>query len=815
MKHGHRFLIGALVVVALAVGPVHPVAAAIQIDIVGPAGSGAFGTSVTVLPSGNIVVTDPYYDDGATEDVGAVNLYDGATGALISTLTGSTAGDQVGCGSYDCRFSVTVLSNGNYVVRSGNWDNGEIVDAGAVTWGNGTTGISGVVSAANSLVGSTAGDRVGDSGFPWVTALSNGNYVVGSPYWDNGGTADAGAVTWGNGTTGTSGAVSAANSLVGSTANDRLGSTSGALTALSSGNYLVGSPYWDNGAAADAGAATWGDGTTGITGPVSAVNSLVGSTAGDMVGNWDGVKQLSNGNYLVGSPDWDNGAIVDAGAVTWGNGSTGITGPVSAANSLMGSTAGDQVGFDDYTYDACLTALSNGNYVVGSPYWDNGAVSNTGAATWGNGATGTKGVVSAANSLVGSTAGDQVGRVNGVTALSNGNYVVSSNYWDNGPIVNAGAVTWGNGTTGTTGPVSVANSLVGSTAGDSVGSGYPGGWALSNGNYVVVSTYWDNGAVINAGAVTWGNGTTGTTGAVSAANSLVGSTADDQLGSWGVTPLANGNYVVRSPVWDNGTVVDAGAATWGNGTTGTSGPVSTANSLVGSTYDDEVGMYVAALSNGNFVVSSYYWDNGGIVDAGHATWGNGTTGIAGPVSAANSLVGSTANDSIGSPWGVWALSNGNYVVPIERWDNGAVVDAGALTWGNGAAGITGEVSAANSLVGSTAYDEVGGTGGSGPSREMLGNGNYVLRSAYWDNGAIVDAGAVTWVNGTGGTTGLITADNSVLGTAENGGGSMRWAYDSVNRQLVVGRPADNIVTLFRLPTLDYSVFLPVILKSAP
>ena len=64
---------------------------------------------------------------------------------------------------------MTALSNGNYVVRSPYWDNGAATDAGAVTWGNGTSGVTGVVSAANSLVGSTAGDRVGYDG---VTALS-------------------------------------------------------------------------------------------------------------------------------------------------------------------------------------------------------------------------------------------------------------------------------------------------------------------------------------------------------------------------------------------------------------------------------------------------------------------------------------------------------------------------------------------------------------------------------------------------------------------------------------------------------------------
>ena len=89
-----------------------------------------------------------------------------------------------------------------------------------MTWGNGTRGVTGAVSAANSLVGSTANDRVGGG---CVTALTNGNYVVSSLYWDNGAAADAGAVTWGNGTSGVTGAVSAANSLVGSTADDRVG----------------------------------------------------------------------------------------------------------------------------------------------------------------------------------------------------------------------------------------------------------------------------------------------------------------------------------------------------------------------------------------------------------------------------------------------------------------------------------------------------------------------------------------------------------------------------------------------------------------
>ena len=113
---------------------------------------------------------------------------------------------------------MTALSNGNYVVSSPNWHNGAVTNAGAATLGNGTTGVSGAVRTANSLVGTTANDSVGNEG---VTALTNGNYVVSATYWDNGAITDAGAATWGSGTAGVSGTVAATNSLVGSTASDR------------------------------------------------------------------------------------------------------------------------------------------------------------------------------------------------------------------------------------------------------------------------------------------------------------------------------------------------------------------------------------------------------------------------------------------------------------------------------------------------------------------------------------------------------------------------------------------------------------------
>ena len=720
---------------SLASGSLHAAAFPEFVDP-NPAPGNLFGNVVLPLSTGNVVITSPN-DDAGGSNAGAVYLFHGVTGALISTLRGLT-NDQVGSSG------AVALTNGNFVVLSPIWKSGALLNVGAVTWGSGTTGVSGSVSAANSLVGSTAGDQVGGFG---VVALSNGNYLVPSPNWDRGGVANAGAVTWGNGTTGSSGAISTANSLAGTVANDAVGS--GGVTALTNGNYLVLSPNWDNVATANAGAATWGNGATGTSGLLSAANSLVSSTANSLVGS-DGALALTNGNYLVFSANWDNGAITNVGAATWGNGTTGTVGAVSAANSLIGSLSADLVGASG------ATELTNGNYVVRSPFRDNGAAANAGAATWGNGATGVSGVVSAANSLIGSQTNDQVSG-GGVVALANGHYVVASDTWRNGAVGDAGAVTWGNGTVGVTGVVSAANSLVGSVTFDQVGTEVT---ALSNGNYVVRSPNCNVGGIVDAGAVTWGSGVAGVTGVVTAANSLVGSTNSDRVGNRDVTALANGNFVVASPDWDNGGAVNAGAATWGSGTVGVNGPVSAANSLVGSAFDDRVGDgLVTALSNGNYVVSSPDWDHGGDVDAGAATWGNGALGVSGAVSDANSLFGA-AGDFVGED--VTALSNGNYVVTSTSWSNGAATEVGAVTWGDGASGVTGLVSAANSLVGAASGDQVGSTG-----VLALSDGNYVVTSENLDNGSIVNAGAATWGDGTIGLTGVASRDNSLVGWAAN------------------------------------------------
>ncbi|MCT0224102.1 YDG domain-containing protein, partial [Synechococcus sp. CS-1328] len=764
-----------------------------------PRAGDQFGSSILVLPGGNIVALDPLddFDPLVAVDTGAAYLFDGTTGALLSSLQGSTSLDSVGSGG------AVSLGNGNYVILSSFWDNGTVaVNAGAVTWGDGSTGMSGVVGSANSLVGSSAGDGVGSNG---VKVLGNGHYAVASPFWDSpatdGAVADVGAVTWGNGSLGIAGEISSLNSLVGSSANDRVGVDG--ITVLSNGNYVITSSDWNLvstvATISGAGAVTWVDGRFGLTGVVSSDNSLVGSNTNDWVGwnSGNGVVGLANGNYLVVSSSWDRPSIADAGAVTWGNGTSGMTGFVGQGNSLVGSRSNDQIGSDG------VIELTNGNFVVLSPQWDNTlSTLDVGAVTWGDGTGTTRlaGEVTESNSLVGSSAGDAVGNY-GVTPLTNGNYVVSSPDWD-GAAIDVGAVTWGNGVAGTSGLVSETNSLVGSSANDAVG--FYGVTALANGNYVVVSSDWDDVSrtAINAGAVTWGDGDLGISGAVSSTNSLVGSDGD-RVGAWGIgftssyqiTELVNGNYVVTSSEWSgDGSGAYYGAVTWVNGSNGeltgavpgtVGGIVASTNSLVGTSADDWLGNRgVVALETGNYVVISPNWDlDPTNRNVGAVTWTDGSTGgTVGAVGTQNSLTGGTLSDRVGSG-GVVGLSNGNYLVSSPQWDlpftSGALADVGAVTWVSGTNGqlltgdVGGSISELNSLVGSSPFDRIGG---GFDSVQSLSSGNAVVSSPGWDHGAVEDVGASTWIDGTSGLAGFVSSSNSLVGQT---------AFDAVGDQSIV------------------------------
>lgn len=737
---------------------------------------------------------------------------------LLNTITAqSTQTIKAPSGVLNFGKKITLLKNGNFVVTSGN-------SKGSVSLYNGRT-----LQLISSLAGSTSNDRLGSDG---IIPLKNGNFIVFSPYWDNGTITDAGAITFIDGTTGLSGTITASNSLVGSSANDLLGLTGsisgtfayGGVLELSNGNCVLFNPNWDNGNVVDAGAVTWMDGKNGKVGPINSSNSLVGTHASDQIGgglsNGINALALSNGNYLVQSYYWDNGSIQNAGAVTWGNGTTGVTGEVGSSNSLIGSSTDDRVGNS-------ISEVGNSNFVIRSLLWDNGSIADVGAATWGNGSIGISGTINSSNSFIGSSLGDNMGYH--LELLKNGNYVLWTNTWDNGSISNAGAVTWANGNIGITGTVNNSNSYIGSQTNDNIPSYVT---PLKNGDYIISAMNWNNGNIPKTGLVAKGNGTSGLTGIAGKTNGLVGTNGNDYIGQ--TTELPNGNIIVNSYFWDandygivmlfnkdsaivgevkasrglvgkspydqigynievlpnnnfivqsynyrNGTANGAGSVTLVDGNNGLIGDVNSSNSLIGSSYNDHVGFIddytgnygipqIKILTNGNFIVPSPGWDNGSILNAGAITWVNGTTGLTGTISSSNSLIGSSKNDWVGNcdsnyrKNGAFELANGNYIIQSPTWNNGAITNAGAITWASGTAPITGTINSSNSLVGLNSADLLGIV-----ESTTLNNGNYIINTPYWDNASTSNTGAITWANGNTGIIGSITQSNSLVGTEKN------------------------------------------------
>jgi hypothetical protein len=83
-----------------------------------PAAGNDFGHSLVNLSGGNIVVTAP----GTNSNKGAAYLFNGSSGALISTISGTTSGAASGNSGLGDRVGeegVVALSNGNFVVISG------------------------------------------------------------------------------------------------------------------------------------------------------------------------------------------------------------------------------------------------------------------------------------------------------------------------------------------------------------------------------------------------------------------------------------------------------------------------------------------------------------------------------------------------------------------------------------------------------------------------------------------------------------------------------------------------------------------------
>lgn len=681
-----------------------------------------------------------------------------------NSLFGASTDDQVGS-SVPFINGLGFSSSGVYQISSGNFGNAIVYvptfnnGAGAIVHIDGSVAPpTGVISASNALIGSTAGDEIGSGG---ILDIGSGKYIVLSPKWDNFSSADAGAITIVDANAGVTGAVGSANSLIGDQFNDRLGAIQ--PNQLDTGSLLFRTPTWHGGT----GAVTFvnlssgqllGDTDFGAT--LSSSNSLVGDRAGDNVGANGSLSEITFGKYVLLSPDVSefNGPQ-HVGAATYFSDSVGVAGQIDSTNSLVGTHANDRVGSDG------LFSLFNGNMLVLSGQWNG----NAGAVTFLDGNTGhfggsiagvLNGALDQTNSLVGRTGNDSVGSEDIQRSFAGtGYYMVFSPLVDNTntSAVDAGAVTFGDILQGVRGFADDNTvSFVGTAANDLIGDNANTD-STNNQNVFLINPQWHG----NFGAVTFVdlvNGT-GLSGDIdSLTNSVTGTSAGDKVGIGGVQMLSNHVAAIRSPNWtDGGTFTDAGAITWVSELTGGHGDVTASTSLVGTHDFDAVGNSFISFVGGTnslFVVRTAGFDGNKsaltFVDTAGVTPKGNIDGL--------SLLGSTANDGLGNA-GVFAVSQGatrRVVVLSPDWDNGVATNAGAITTFLESSPKVGAIDSTNSLVGTHATDAIGDG-----NRVALTNGNQLLVHSNWN----ADRGAVTFWNVSSDLVGNVGPANSLVGAS--------------------------------------------------
>ncbi len=118
---------------------------------------------------------------------------------------------------------------------------------------------------------------------------------------------------------------------------------------------------------------------------------------------------------------------------------------------------------------------------------------------------------------------------------------------------------------------------------------------------------------------------------------------------------------------------------------------------------------------------------------------------------------------------------------------------GAVTWGNGAVGTVGARNRRATVSWAAALSNGRHRRRDGPDQRQLRRQQSRLGGAL-----VKDNGAVSLGNGRIGTSGEVTSTNTVLGESDSGGSTIVYAFDAVHQALVVGRPADNIVTVAAL-----------------
>lgn len=316
-----------------------------------------------------------------------------------------------------------------------------------------------------------------------------------------------------------------------------------------------------------------------------------GSVANDRVGSCGsfdfltGVKVLANSNLSICSTHEDADGLVDSGRYRLIRGSDYQT-----LLDIKGDVAGDKIGLsaEGVSSTSGIVELDNGNLVVSSI--DDSIASGDAQVGSFHLINSVTGVI--IHSAFGDAAGDSLGRsIDGILKLQGGQFLISSSLFSTG----AGKLEVRNPSTGL-----VISQVVGALA-TGINLGLEGHQVFPNGNLLFNAFAGDRGLAVVV------NNTTG------AMTSVSGPDPGDQWGVPVIFPaavtLTNGNFVLLSTYDDSGGLIWTGSATLVNGTTG-----AVILTITGAATLEFSNAYVQPLENGNFflVQSSFNGNRGRI-----------------------------------------------------------------------------------------------------------------------------------------------------------------------------------------------------------
>jgi hypothetical protein len=326
-------------------------------------------------------------------------VHSGASGAVLRTMTGSSAGEAFGAAVH---LGVDVDGDAvpDLIVGAPARDAGLGADQGGVEVRSGATG-----AVLFTLAGSTAGDRFGAAVLILgdLNADGRAEFAVGAP--EAGGA--AGLVTVYDGLSG-----ALLHSIPGSSAGERLGSALAVLGDVDGDgipDFVAGAPGFDGIAGPDCGRIQIFSGA-GASPLLAAEGGQAGEAFGTALAAAGDLDHDQNLDLVVGAPLFDGTAGADCGRVTALRAGRG-----GVIWGVEGSAAGDRLG-TSVAGGADLDADGFPDVALGAPGLDGVAGADSGAILLRHGRTG-----AALLALEGTAAGDGEGAVALLLADTNGN----------------------------------------------------------------------------------------------------------------------------------------------------------------------------------------------------------------------------------------------------------------------------------------------------------------------------------------------------------------------------------------------------------